>query len=539
MTTPERVSLPAGDSINGKARAAALSVSRAAVAEPVGKVSYQSAGKLLVIGTEAAIEAATAALGSFAHIRATGLVADHETEAPRLSGYLGHFELLVAAAEPQVYDLVLDLGSPALLQTELPPPGYFAPGDDPVALRAALDELPELTGEFEKPQYFFYDASICAHGRSGITACTRCLQACPTDAITSIGEAIEVNPNLCQGAGSCATACPTGAITYSYPRLSDSLERLRAMLKAYRDNGGTDAVLLFHDGEAGRDVVAAVAAQLPEHILPVEVEELGSVGMDTWLSALAYGAAAVVLLGTTRLPQTVENEIQAQLGIACALLAGMGYSPEVLLYARHQGADLTALLGNLSLLSHTEAAGFAGLNEKRTVIRLAVEHLFASATTRTRPLVSLPAGAPFGEVLLDKTRCTLCLACVSQCPASALSAGDEVPQLGFIEANCVQCGLCCRTCPEDAIAITPRYLYDFPTRNTRRVLFEEEPFACIVCGKPFATRQMIEKIIGKMRDHPMFQGPELERLKMCEDCRVKALFANNSDDKPVSPGGLS
>ncbi|MEN8205138.1 MAG: 4Fe-4S binding protein [Pseudomonadota bacterium] len=539
MTEPEWVSLPAGDSINGKARTAALAVSRAAVAEPVGKVAYQSAGKLLVIGTETAIEAATAVLGSFDNISATGLVTANGAGAPLLTGYLGHFELLVAAAEPQVYDLVLDLGSPPLLQSELPPPGYFAPGDNPVAVRAALDGLTDLTGEFEKPQYFHYDASICAHGRSGITACTRCLQSCPTDAITSAGDAIEVNPNLCQGAGSCATACPTGAITYSYPRLSDSLDRLRAMLKAYRENGGTDAVLLFHDGEAGHDVVAAVTSQLPEHILPVEVEELGSVGMDTWLSALAYGAAAVVLLGTSRLPRSVENEIQAQLGIACALLAGMGYSPDVLLYTRYQDTDLIGLLGNLSLLSNPEPAGFAGLNEKRTVIRLAVDHLFASATGQTRPLVSLPSGAPFGEVLLDKTRCTLCLACVSQCPASALSAGDEAPQLGFIEANCVQCGLCCRTCPEDAIAITPRYLYDFPTRNTRRILFEEEPFACIVCGKPFATRQMIEKIIGKMKGHPMFQGPELERLKMCEDCRVKAMLANKDDGKPVSPGGFS
>jgi len=311
------------------------------------------------------------------------------------------------------------------------------------------------------------------------------------------------------------------------------------MLKAYRENGGADAVLLFHDGAAGGDVVAAVAARLPDHVLPVEVEELGSVGMDTWLSALAYGAAAVVLLGTPGLPQKVEHEIQAQLGTAGALLAGMGYSPDVLLHTRHQGADLIGLLGNLSMLSNPEPAGFAGLNEKRTVIRLAVDHLFAAATAQTRPLVSLPAGAPFGEVLLDKTRCTLCLACVSQCPASALSAGDETPQLGFIEANCVQCGLCCRSCPEDAIAITPRYLYDFPTRNTRRILFEEEPFACIACGKLFATRQMIEKIIGKMKGHPMFQGPELERLKMCEDCRVKAMVDSNGGDKPVLPGGFS
>ena len=539
MTEAWLASLSAGGSINGQARAAALAVARAAVAEPVGKISYQSAGKLLVIGTETTIETALAALGSFENISTTGLVTGNGAAAPVLSGYLGHFELLVAAAEPRVYDLVLDLGSAPLLQAEVPPPGYFAPGEDPVAMRAALDELPELTGEFEKPQYFSYDASICAHGRSGITACTRCLQACPTDAISSLGDTIEVDPNLCQGAGSCATACPTGAITYSYPLLSDSLDRLRAMLKTYRESGGAGAVLLFHDGAAGRDVVAAVAAQLPDHVLPVEVEELGSVGMDTWLSALAYGAAAVVLLGTSGLPQKVEHEIQAQLGIAGALLAGMGYSPDVLQYARQQGADLLALLENLSMLSNPEPAGFAGLNEKRTVIRLAVDHLFASATAQTRPLVSLPAGAPFGEVLLDKTRCTLCLACVSQCPASALSAGDEAPQLGFIEANCVQCGLCCRSCPEDAIAITPRYLYDFPTRNTRRILFEEEPFACVVCGKPFATRQMIEKIIGKMKGHPMFQGPEMERLKMCEDCRVKAMLTNNGDDKPLSPGGFS
>ena len=540
---------------NGQARTAALAITASAETVPAGIVPYASAGSLLIIGEEAPALAAAEQCQQQENISCTVLVAEPgmttvgrreqggftvlTATVSGLAGYLGAFQLTLAGKGSdaivneltrgrQVFDLVLDLTIPAFINSELPPPGYFAPGDAAAALQQALEEIPALVGEFEKPQFFSYNASLCVHGRSGMTACTRCLDACPTDAISSLINTIEVNAGLCQGAGSCATACPTGAISYSYPRLSDSLDHLRTMLKAYSDNGGTDPVLLFHDGEAGRDVVKDVAAQLPENVLPVALEELGSVGMDTWLSALAYGAAAVVLLGTPAAPASVVREIRAQLDIAHALLDGMGYDTAALHYTDLQDSHLIDSIKEIPVIKHQQPAGFAGLDEKRTVIRLAVEHLFATAATQIRPLITLPTGAPFGEVLLDQARCTLCMACVSQCPASALSAGDESPQLGFIEVNCVQCGLCCRTCPEDAIAISPRYLYDFPSRNTRRILYEEDPFACIVCGKPFATRGVIEKITKKMQAHAMFQGAALERIKMCEDCRVNDIYGDES-----------
>jgi len=540
---------------NGQARTAALAITASAETVPAGIVPYASAGSLLIIGEEAQALAAAKQCQQQENISCTVLVAEPgmttvgrreqggftvlTATVSGLAGYLGAFQLTLAGKGSdaivneltrgrQVFDLVLDLTIPAFINSELPPPGYFAPGNAAAALQQALEEIPALVGEFEKPQFFSYNASLCVHGRSGMTACTRCLDACPTDAISSLINTIEVNAGLCQGAGSCATACPTGAISYSYPRLSDSLDHLRTMLKAYSDNGGTDPVLLFHDGEAGRDVVKDVAAQLPENVLPVALEELGSVGMDTWLSALAYGAAAVVLLGTPAAPASVVREIRAQLDIAHALLDGMGYDTAALHYTDLRDSYLIDSIKEIPVIKHQQPAGFAGLDEKRTVIRLAVEHLFATAATQIRPLITLPTGAPFGEVLLDQARCTLCMACVSQCPASALSAGDESPQLGFIEANCVQCGLCCRTCPEDAIAISPRYLYDFPSRNTRRILYEEDPFACIVCGKPFATRGVIEKITKKMQAHAMFQGAALERIKMCEDCRVNDIYGDES-----------
>ncbi|MDH3887017.1 MAG: 4Fe-4S binding protein [Gammaproteobacteria bacterium] len=545
---------------DGQARTAALAIAASAETVPAAIVPYASAGSLLIIGEEGPALAAAAECQQQEIISTTVLVMERglttikqhrqggltvlSADVTELTGYLGMFRMRLAAADTdavldeitrgrQVFDIVIDLTTPALIGSELPPPGYFAPGADAAVLQQALEEVPALVGEFEKPQFFNYNASICVHGRSGMTACTRCIAACPTDAIGSLGNSIEVDSGLCQGAGSCATACPTGAISYSYPRLSDSLNRLRAMLTTYRDKGGADPVVLFHDGEAGRDAVMDVAAQLPEYILPVELEELGSIGMDSWLSALAYGAAAVVLLGTPGAPASVIREIRAQLEVAHALLGGIGHDASVLSYTDLQDAHLVDSISKIPKIRHKQPAAFAGLDEKRTVIRLAVEHLFEQADSPTRPLVTLPTGAPFGEVLLDQARCTLCMACVSQCPASALSAGDESPQLGFTEANCVQCGLCCRTCPEDAIAISPRYLYDFTTRNSRRVLYEEEPFACIVCGKPFATRSIIENISKKMQAHAMFQGAALQRIKMCEDCRVNDIYGDADSEAHI------
>ncbi|MEN8761487.1 MAG: 4Fe-4S binding protein [Thiogranum sp.] len=544
---------------NGSARRMACAAAASTECQPAAAVSYRSAGRLLIVGTQAGAMAAAEQLKASSSLKCTVLLPERAQsgsagslnsafirgEVTSLAGHLGQFRVQLespaAMAALQVasgrtegnFDLVLDLSSPPLLHSEILPPGYYAPADA-AALQQALQEIPTLVGEFEKPKYYQYNASICAHGRSGITACTRCLDACPTDAIISIGDSIEVDPKLCQGAGSCATVCPTGAISYGYPQLGDTLQRLRTLLKSYRQEGGTGAVLLLHDAEDGRRRLEAVAQQLPENVIPFEIEELGSAGMDTWLAALAYGANALWLLTTPGLPASVMTAIAAQVNITRAILEGMGYPADVLQISGPDSAALRQLLDSRLPGFAPRHAEFAALDEKRTVIRLAVDHLYAQAPA-PRPLVSLPAGSPFGEVEVSAERCTLCMACVSQCPANALSAGDDKPQLKFIEANCVQCGLCCRSCPEDAIAASPRFLYDVVKRNRMRVLNEEEPFCCVHCGKAFATRSVIERITQKMKGHPMFSGEALARISMCDDCRVKAIYA----DEQAGHAGIS
>ena len=171
---------------------------------------------------------------------------------------------------------------------------------------------------------------------------------------------------------------------------------------------------------------------------------------------------------------------------------------------------------------------------KREAIYRALDHLVAQLAPPAAP-VELPAPAPFGEVAIDASQCTLCMACVGACPGKALQDGSnrEVPEVFFIEANCLQCGACAITCPEDAVSLHPRLLLDHESRIRSRSLNRDQPFACIDCGKPFAPTSVINKMLDKLAGHHMFSNQRaLDRLKKCEDCRVVDIF-----DDPAAMGG--
>ena len=148
--------------------------------------------------------------------------------------------------------------------------------------------------------------------------------------------------------------------------------------------------------------------------------------------------------------------------------------------------------------------------------------------------IPLPAaGAPFGSLLVDTAKCTLCLSCVGACPEAALQDNPERPELRFIEKNCVQCGLCATTCPESAITLQPRlWLADGgKARKATRVLHAVQPFACIRCAKPFGTLQAIEAMVVKLAGHAAFQGAAADRLRMCGDCRVIDMHSNPNETR--------
>jgi len=384
-----------------------------------------------------------------------------------------------------------------------------------------------MVGEFEKPKYFDYKASICAHSRSQKLGCNRCIDVCSTAAIAADGDGIRVEPHLCMGCGGCATVCPSGALSYAYPAVPDLARRLKTVLSTYAAAGGRDACILLQgeDGNAALSRLARRGRGLPARVIPLEVHHVASIGLDGWLSALAYGATEVVVLATGSEAPEYRAALETQMAIADAIAQALGYQgrPFRVVDGRDTASLEQALWNAPPALGVRAAATFAGTREKRTTAALAIEHLAQHAPVAAQR-IELPAGAPFGTIDVNRDACTMCLACVGSCPVGALLDNPETPQLRFIESKCVQCGLCRETCPENAIELVPR-LDLSPAARSPRVLNEAAIFNCIGCGKPLGTEKMVSAMLAKLAGHSMFAAPgALDRLKMCADCRVVDLI---------------
>lgn len=539
-----------------------------------GIVTFNSEGAVLILGSgEVAVEAANKLKD---RLDVTLILETTDDAAPpqiaevpifsgratRASGHLGAFEVAIDAHagvspssrgaltfEPpaadaglSTSDLILDLrGGTPLFPAPEKREGYFNPDPgDPVAVANALFEVADLVGEFETPRYVTYEADICAHGRNGVTACSNCLDNCPTGAITSIGEKVEFDPYICAGCGTCATVCPTGAAQYTMPMVDALLQRCGTLLRTYREAGGENPVLLVHDGDYGEEMIATIARHydgLPANVIPVAVNAITQTGLEALLSMAAFGAGSVKLLAPQR-PHGEFDGLSGAIELANFILGGLGYdSAYAELIDERDPEVLANNLRDTAAIQTGDAsapAAFTPLGKKRSLMSLALNALHDAAPNKVDQL-DLPEGAPFGTVNVDVENCTLCLSCVGVCPANALRDNPEYPRLSFLESACVQCGLCVKTCPEDVMSLQARLDFTGEARNERTVK-EEEPFECVRCGTAFGTKSSIEAVVEKMAGHAMFQDEKaLNRLRMCADCRVIDMATDNADPYASNP----
>lgn len=569
----EHRAFTASPETNARARQQALHAMPPLMAMQDGVISYQSRGHLVILGPEDLIRLVADQIQGVTSITliAMGSVFSQDDQhlekamqaAPNLTpiylpfaslnGWLGAFELRLSAPNGELinpaevsagqdhFDLVLDLNEQPVIAAELSPPGYFHVGSDTDSdlglasdrLIDAIEQLSGMVGEFEKPAYVHVNHDICAHADRGNIGCTRCLDVCPADALTtdtntlSHDPQILVNVNLCHGAGSCTTACPTGALTFMAPGPQRWLDLLRSGLDSYHQFGGEHPAVLLHAEQTEIDLDS-----LPEYLLPISLEEVGALGVEIWTSLLVHGASYVALLIDDHTPPTLQALLKKEVSVTGKLLESLGHpaSRISLVNTSSLETELTHLEETLKDWFGLPAGPAFSYKGKRKTLNEALDLLYEQGECSDEP-ISLPNGSPYGQVMLNAEACTLCMSCVAICPTQALqSASEEAPTLAFTEADCVQCGLCEHSCPENAITLEARFAPAAGMRSEPRVMKQEEPFHCISCGKAFATQSTIEMISKKLEAHPYFQGEAAKRLKMCDDCRVKDSYRELAAD---------
>ncbi len=551
------------------AKYAALLAEAALDITPSSSVSMKSEGVLLILG--AGDEAITAAQKISDRLEVSVILSSRKDITPpaimgfpifqgnikNVSGHLGNFTVNINNYTPAFpaskstlkfenigqsgaaeCDLILDMrGGSALVQSAATRDGYFhVSPDDPVAVMNALLELTDMIGEFEKPKYVDYDPALCAHSRSGIVGCTRCIDSCSTSAIQPDGDNVKFDPYVCAGCGSCSSVCPSGAAKYALPGGDNLFERLRALLGTYAAAGGENPVILAHDMDWGNDLISAMARHgkgLPANVLPFAVNSTPQLGLDYLFSAAAYGAEQIIIL----LPPSKADDkaaLDGEIALANTVLEQLGYGDErVIIFDEIDPDVVERRLRNLPEQMTMPKGDFLPMGRKRSVMSLALHQLHGQAPSPV-DVVELRAGAPFGRVDVNVDGCTLCLSCVGSCPTGALKDNEDKPQLSFTESACIQCGLCRNTCPESVISLTPQLSF-LETARRANVVKEEYPYECVRCSKPFGTKATVNKMLGKLEGHAMFSNPAaLDRLKMCDDCRVISM--TEAGDNPMTFG---
>ncbi|MET0866894.1 MAG: 4Fe-4S dicluster domain-containing protein, partial [Pseudorhodoplanes sp.] len=236
------------DATQAAPKMAALLAAAAAPLPDIPFASFQSEGIVLIYGTDDAAIQTGELLKD--HLDVTVMISRPKDIAPRRStdfpvvqgtirsakGFLGKFEVAVddyAVPVPSSRsvlsfgtprsgatshcDIILDIsgGTPMFPASDLREGYLRADPREPAALLRAAMKARDLVGTFDKPRFIEFKENLCAHSRSRLVGCRRCLDLCPAGAIEPAGDHVAIDPHICAGCGQCAAVCPTGAASYA------------------------------------------------------------------------------------------------------------------------------------------------------------------------------------------------------------------------------------------------------------------------------------------------------------------------------------
>ncbi len=320
--------------------------------------------------------------------------------------------------------------------------------------------------------------------------CSRCLEACPTNALGIKEGSVSLNEGVCTKCGMCAAVCPVGAV--QMPELSD--EALLGLLEEIDDSTAARKTLVF---TCDRRAVAREPWMV--------VEQVSSVGMlgprqVAATAASSLGGIAIVCpdgkcIGADSTRRTVE-------AMSGALAAGPG-SPFIAFLSGDKAQ------GRLSELHRSSKP------RERHGPRSG-DRWIDYVSDLTKALSEDSPTSDLGLSDLDVAdSCTLCGACAKHCPHQSIRLGEG--DLLFRSSTCTGCGRCVAVCPEHSITLFPSSRMMSEVVRSR-MAFHDELVACARCGAPIGSAKFVRRVSALL-------GPDSRLVEYCPECKKKALVA--------------
>ncbi len=365
-----------------------------------------------------------------------------------------------------------------------------------------LSTLVQLVESFAAPS-LEVDAAHCLNARYNKVACTRCADACPTQAITVAGPAVTCDLDACARCGLCLWACPTGVFHQTYP----PEDKLPAVI-ARQDTEALELVCPAAREAAGRLPEARPVAtpRCLAALSPARLIELADPDRTIWLNDslcadCPLAAAHEHILSAAQEANAwltlYERAGRIRLFTEAPPRLTDTPHPERLVDGSSPPVDRRAFLrGNLRGEAGLDVAAqpvqAANPVSDRLGFRLPPERvrLLRQESAWPEPPNRWVEPEPLGlaAIEIDEDNCSLCGWCAGFCPTAALQWQQQRGELmiTFQPLRCIDCDICLAACPTEAVHKREQ----IPSGALRQtvLLAEGESHDCTRCGRPTAVR---------------------------------------------------
>ncbi|HEG5396358.1 TPA: 4Fe-4S dicluster domain-containing protein [Campylobacter coli] len=368
-----------------------------------------------------------------------------------------------------------------------------------------LEFLQDKSPKYTYKTYITYDSSVCQYHERRSEHCAKCAEICPTVAILKDDESkhLEFSQVDCLGCGGCISVCPSGSLDYA-PMPRESFFELCEFYKEKK-------ILIIPKKMS----LENLNIKLPKDVLPFMIEG------EKWLSSMHF----LTLLQSSGANLVFYTDFISRGSAEAIDLLNTFFERKFQKEAIFTAKDEKELQNALEKQEFIENLSFDFHNNTLTTRENFAKRMQNLIQNDDFGVKESGEWLRYGKIEINANTCTLCLSCVGACNVGALIADTKENALKFNASLCTTCGYCEVSCAEkDTLKLTRSGMEFNPSYFEYQTMAKDELFACIECGKEFATKKAVEKIANLMK--PKFGNDEnkIKTLYCCADCKAKLMI---------------